>query len=482
MKKSIFAVMMASFMVSSVMAQTPVAGLTPTRNTHVDWAKDAVIYEVNLRQGTPDRNLKGMTKELPRLKDLGVDILWLMPIHPISELNRKGTLGSYYSVADYKAVNPEFGTFDDLKVFVDSAHNLGMKVIIDEVCNHSGCDNPWVTTNPDFYAKDENGKMYGPFDWTDTYKLDYENPEMRKAMIDALKFWVKEADIDGYRADVAMEVPTDFWEDLRRELLTVKPVFMLAEASKPELTVAAFDADYNWPMKDLFNAISDTHGQNSYAKEHKQNLPAKTALDIDALLKLQANEYPADTYRMNMVTNHDLNSWEGTEFERYGKGLGAFAVLSYTLPGIPMMYTGQEVGNKKAFEFFEYDTVPDYTENEITAFYKMLNNLKHTQRALDAGVSGGKMIRYSTTSPDVYAFSRTLPDSEVVVIANLSEEEAPLQFTGVNFAPAVPDGSAETEVYQGIPSFDGYLDYFDGVDVALPSTLAPWQYFILVRK
>lgn len=482
MKKSRLTVMLAALTATAAVAQTSPQSPELTRNAHVDWAKSAVIYEVNLRQGTPERNLKGMTRELPRLKDLGVDILWLMPIHPISELNRKGTLGSYYAVADYKKVNPEFGTLDDLKVFVDSAHSLGMKVILDEVCNHSGCDNDWVNSHPDFYVRNDKGEMYGPFDWTDTYKFDYSNPAMREAMTDAMKYWLREADIDGYRADVAGEVPTDFWERLRQELLTVKPVFMLAEASKPELTVAGFDADYNWPMKDLFNAIAATKGVNAYAKAHNQKLDNKNATDIDALLQRQAGEYPADTYRMNMVTNHDLNSWEGTEFDRYGKALGAFAVLSYTLPGMPMLYTGQEVGNKRAFEFFEHDIVPDYTANEFTSFYKMLNSLKHSQRALDAGRTGGRMVRYSTTDSDIYTFSRTLHGSEVVVIVNLSDKKAPLKFTGHNFETAVPGGVAADGVAQGVPDFSGYTDWFAGTDAQLPSHLAPWQYMVLVRK
>lgn len=480
MKRRKLTAMFMALISASAIAQTAVAGPAQTRNAHVDWAKNAVIYEVNLRQGTPERNLAGMTKELPRLKELGVDILWLMPIHPISQVNRKGALGSYYAVADYKKVNPEFGTLTDLKHFVNTAHKLGMKVIIDEVCNHSGCDNPWIESNPDFYARNDKGEMYGPFDWTDTYKFDYSNPEMRVAMTDALKFWVREADIDGYRADVAGEVPNDFWNRLRQELLSIKPVFMLAEASKPELTVAAFDADYNWYMKDLFNAISATKGANAYAKEHKQKLDVKTAVDIDKLLKQQANEYPADTYRMNMITNHDLNSWEGTEFDRYGDAVKTFAVLSYTLPGIPMMYTGQEVGNRRAFEFFEHDQTPDYTPNEYTAFYKRLNELKHTQSALDAGIAGGRMIRLVTENPDIYAFTRTTADSEVVVIANLSDKETKLKFTGINFIAAEPDGSGNTKA-QYTPDFKGYTNWFDHVDVKLPEKLAPWQYIVLVR-
>lgn len=433
--------------------------------THVEWAPSAVIYEVNLRQGTHGRTLKSFSDELPRLKDLGVDIVWLMPIHPISELNRKGTLGSYYAVKDYKAVNPEFGTFDDLKDFVASAHALGMKVILDEVCNHSGCDNAWVKTNPDFYAKDKDGKMFGPFDWTDTYKFDYSNPKMREAMIDALKFWVREADIDGYRADVAMQVPTDFWEQARKELETIKPVFMLAEASTPELTLAAFDADYAWPMKDVFNAIAATKGVNEYAKRKEQQLPRLNALAIDSLLTLQERQYPKDTYRMQMVTNHDLNSWEGTEFERYGQGLGAFAVLSYTLPGMPMMYTGQEVGFNHAFEFFETDhVVPDYTANQFTAFYKMLNSLKHTQPALRAGKTGGRMQRYATVNPDVYVFARTLPESEVLVYVNLSSDKVNVDFTSTS------------------PSLTGKRDWFSSAPAQQPVALGPWEYKVFVNE
>lgn len=460
----------AGVMLAAASAFAPAAGAKELgdktfEGTHVDWAPSAVIYEVNLRQGTPGRTLKSYSDELPRLKDLGVDIVWLMPIHPISELNRKGTLGSYYAVKDYKAVNPEFGTFDDLKDFVARAHALGMKVILDEVCNHSGCDNAWVKTCPDFYAKDKEGKMFGPFDWTDTYKFDYGNPEMRRAMIDALKFWVKEADIDGYRADVAMQVPTDFWEEARKELETIKPVFMLAEAATPELTVAAFDADYAWPMKDVFNAIAATKGVNDYALKHGQKLPKLNALAIDSLLTAQERQYPKDTYRMQMVTNHDLNSWEGTEFDRYGKGLGAFAVLSYTLPGMPMMYTGQEVGFNHSFEFFEADAViPNYTANEFTAFYKMLNALKHSQPALRAGKTGGEMLRYPTACPDVYVFSRTLPDSEVVVMVNFSSETA-----GVAFKHSAP-------------SLAGKRDWFSSANAEQPSVLGPWEYRIFVNK
>lgn len=443
---------------------TPAYGNQTTLAAHPAWVGDAVVYEANLRQGTPERNLRGMQKELPRLKDLGVDIIWLMPVHPISVLNRKGELGSYYAVADYKGVNPEFGTVDDLKEFVRAAHSLGLKVILDEVCNHSGCDNPWVTSNPDFYARDKQGNMFGPFDWTDTYKFDYSNPAMRRAMLDALCFWVREADIDGYRCDVAMEVPTDFWNDARRELSKIKPVFMLAEASKPELTALAFDADYNWPMKDVFNAIAATQGVNSHAAAKKQQLPKADARTIVRLLERQRKEYPKGAINMNMVTNHDLNSWEGTEFERLGPSLGAFAVLSYTLPGMPMMYTGQEVGFNHALEFFKHDSVPDYTANEFTAFYKMLNSLKHNNKALRAGRAECNFTDISDGSADIIAFTRADGDNEVTVVANLSNAEKPLKLKREQ------------------NSFTGATDWFSGRKFqGFPASLGPWQYIVLVK-
>lgn len=443
------------------MAQKDLGNLT-TKAPQPAWVRNAVIYEANLRQGTPTRNFRGLQMELPRLKDLGVDVVWLMPIHPISEKNRKGTLGSYYAVRDYKAVNPEFGTLDELKELVNTAHNLGMKVIIDEVCNHSGCDNAWVTEHPEFYAKNEKGEMYGPYDWTDTYKFDYSNPAMRAAMIDALKYWVEEADIDGFRFDVAGEVPTDFWVDARNQLEQIKPVFFLAEASKPELMAEAFDADYAWPMKDTFGAIAATKGVNSYAKAHGQTLPESNAQAIPELLKKQKKEYPRGAIHMQMVTNHDLNSWEGTEYERFGPALGAFAVLSYTLPGVPMLYTGQEVGFDHAFEFFETDAVqPDYTGNEVTVFYEMLNALRHGNGAFDAGRDNEGAIEFlPTESEDVLAFTRQGNGGRALVVVNLSPESRKVAFKGSK------------------PSTEGMMNYFAPAITQIPKELGAWEYVV----
>ena len=227
---------------------------TFTSVKHPEWSRNAVIYEVNLRQYTDSGSVNAFVQHLPRLKELGVDILWMMPVHPISKKGRKGILGSYYAVADYKALNPEFGTIDQFREMVRNAHAQGMKVILDWVPNHSGRDNKWITEHPDWYKKDSLGNMVGLYDWTDVYVFDYSNPEMRKGMIDAMKFWLSEVDVDGFRCDVAGEVPTDFWDEARPQLESAKSdVFMLAEASKPELQKNSFDMGYNWPMKDLFS-------------------------------------------------------------------------------------------------------------------------------------------------------------------------------------------------------------------------------------
>ncbi len=442
---------------------------TLTTVKHPEWSRNAVIYEVNLRQFTDSGTITAFDAQLPRLKELGVDILWFMPVHPISEDGRKGTLGSYYAVRDYKAFNPEFGTIEQFKATVEKIHSLGMKAIIDWVPNHSGRDNSWVTEHPDWYARNEEGKMFGPYDWTDVYKFDYSNPEMRAAMIDALKFWLTEVGVDGFRCDVAMEVPTDFWEEARPQLQEVCPeLFMLAEASKPELQANSFDMGYNWPMKDLFSAIAATSGQYNFAEEGKEprQFPVTHAVAIDTLLAQQAVEYPGDTYLMNMITNHDLNSWEGTEFERLGNLTGAFAVLSYTLPGMPLIYTGQETGMNRAFEFFEKDKAPEWEpRNGFFDFYQKLNHLKHTQKALLAGNQGGEMVRYYTENPDLYIFSRERDGSKVTVFVNLGAEASEIKYTAE--APAQNDTT---------------VDFFSAGAVEFPTSLNAGEYRVFVNR
>lgn len=445
---------------------------TYTSINQPDWSRNAVIYEVNWRQISDKGDIEGVTKQLGRLKDLGVDILWLMPVNPISEVNRKGELGSYYAVKDYTALNPELGTIDQFKDFVGKAHDLGMKVIIDWVPNHSGRDNAWVEEHPDWYQRDSLGNMFGLYDWTDVYQFDYSNPGLRQAMTEALKYWVTEIGVDGFRADVAAIVPTDYWEEVRPQLDAVKEggVFMLAESSKPELNKNAFNMSYNWPMKDVFNAIAQTAGYNTHKpadgrpeRDYGTAYPAA----IDSLLADQAANFPKDSYLMNMITNHDLNSWEGTEFERLGDLNKAFAVLSWTLPGMPLIYTGQETGMNRAFEFFKKDTPPTFEpKNEYFDFYKRLNYLKHTQSALYAGEKGAPVIKLPVSSGSIYAFERNNGTSDVIVIANLGNTEAPVEFTG-----EVPEVNEEE-----------WIDFFSNTGGAYPENLKPGEYTVLIRK
>lgn len=442
----------------------------PTHVQHPQWSRNAVIYEVNTRQYTPEGTFKAFAENLPRLKNLGVDILWFMPIHPISEVNRKGTLGSYYAVADYKGVNPEFGTLDDFKDVVKKAHDMGMKVIIDWVPNHTGCDNVWLNGHEDRYAHNDKGQKYGPYDWTDTYKLNYDNPDTRAAMIDAMSYWLKEADIDGFRCDVAAEVPVSFWNEARPALQAIEPeLFMLAEASSPALHDYGFDMGYNWPMKDLFSRIAATHGQYTFVKDGESKphkFPEAHAVDIPIMVADQNKEYPRDAYLMNMVTNHDLNSWEGTEMERLGNFADAFAVLSYTLPGMPLIYTGQEVGMNRALQFFEKDTAPDFTANSVTKFYTALNALKHRREELRAGIAGAPLTVFATDNPDVLVFERRNGNKAVFTGVNLSNKPAKLNYvvTQPKTSGKLIDAIAETPVK------------------ALPQVLAPGGYFVITEN
>lgn len=454
---------------AAVLAVTPASmAATPTTVTHPGWVDNAVIYEVNVRQYTHEGTFKAFAGHLPRLKELGVDILWFMPIHPISEKNRKGNLGSYYAVRDYKGVNPEFGTLQDFKDVIDRAHALGMKVVIDWVPNHTGCDNVWTREHPDWYARDEKGQMYGPFDWTDTYKLDYTNPDMRAAMQEAMTYWIGQG-VDGFRCDVASEVPVDFWDATRPLLDRAKgePVFMLAEASVPALEANAFDMAYNWPMKDLYSDIAWGAGQYTFVREGQDQPRPRAkagAADIITLCQQQLQEYPAGSMLMNMTSNHDLNSWEGTEFERLGVLAPALAAISYTLPGMPLIYTGQEVGLNHALQFFEKDPVPDWTANEATVFYTMLNRLKHTRPELNTGshTANTNIINYRTNSPDVLVYERRLGDSRTIVAANLGANPTPVAFTG-----KAPDVTGAVNVLYDKP-FDGW-----------PDVLVPGDFLIL---
>ena len=379
------------------------------------WANSATIYEVNVRQYTEAGTFKAFEANLPRLQKLGVKILWLMPINPISQLNRKGTLGSPYSIANYKGINPEFGNEADFKSLMTKAHALGFKVILDWVANHSGWDNPW-TANKSWYHTDASGNIVSPNnDWTDVAWLNYKNQDMRKAMIDAMSYWVKTFDVDGFRADVAGGVPTDFWKQANTQLQALKPLFMLAEdQSSSSLLDDAFITNYNWELKDLINAI---------AAEHKDRT------NFDATAANQENNYPNRSFPMNFITNHDENSWNGTEFERLGAAVPAMAALTFTYPGIPLIYSGQEVGNTKRIAFFEKDLIPGLTvANATTAFYTKLVSLKSKNAALWNN-SKAKLVPTPGNNNSVIAYSRVAGTSRVITVINASSKSQTVKLT-----------------------------------------------------
>ncbi|HZJ73963.1 MAG TPA: alpha-amylase family glycosyl hydrolase [Perlabentimonas sp.] len=427
--------------------------LTPFKIEHPDWSYNATIYEVNIRQFTPEGTFAVFEEHLPRLSDLGVDILWLMPIHPIGEVERKGSLGSYYSVKDYKGINPEFGSMDDFKRLVIKAHEQGMKVIIDWVANHTSHDNAMVYEHPEWYTRDSTGNMLSPFDWSDVLQLDYENQDLRNYMIDALSFWVKEANIDGFRCDVAAMVPTDFWNSARVELDKIKPVFMLAEADKVELQEYAFDADYGWEFHHIMNDIAKGK---------------KSVKDIDSYFQREIAAYPKNTIRMHFTSNHDENSWAGTEFDRMGEPAAkAFAALTFVIPGMPLIYNGQEVGFNRMLKFFDKDEI-DWTPNvEFTNLYTRLTSLKKTNTALWAADKGADMFRVKTVNEaPIFAFTRENKEDKVFAVFNLSDQNQEIELQGDAFI------GEYTEIFT-----EKQMRFEERATL----NLKPWQFFIYVK-
>lgn len=383
--------------------------------THPEWVKNATIYEVNIRQYTEEGTFNAFSDHLPRLKSLGVDILWLMPIHPIGEKNRKGEKGSYYSVKDYKGINPDFGDMNDLKALVNKAHSMGMYVILDWVANHSAWDNPLTVSNPEWYTKDHNGSFQPTpwWDWSDIIDFDYTNPEMREYMTGALKYWVKEANIDGYRADVAGFIPTDFWDNVRVELDQIKPVFMLAEWDARDLHKKAFDMSYAWDLHDVMHEVAI----------------GKKAGDAIYLHFAHAlNAWPDNAIKMNFVDNHDKNSWEETMFDRFGSHLETSIVLTATAEGMPLIYSGQEAGLDKVLAFFDKDKIK-WQQHPIGELYKTLFELKHKNKALWNGNWGGKMIPVPNDQPKtVFSFVRQKENDKVFVVLNFSDKSQKVRF------------------------------------------------------
>lgn len=428
-----------------------------------EWAANAVLYECNIRQFSPQGNLTGVSDQLQRLKDLGIDVLWLMPIHPIGQINRKekpGDLGSPYSVRDYYAVNPDFGTVDDLKNLVAKAHSLGLKVILDWVPNHTAWDAVWMKTNPEFYTK-VNGQFTAPLNehgqstgWDDCADLDYGNPALRKAMIAAMQHWIKTTDIDGYRVDMAGLVPNDFWAEVGPALDSIKNVFMLAEwQDEPGHFKSAFQFNYGWKWKDVTKDIATGK---------------QTAVALDTLLNFLNQYYPAGYQQLYFTQNHDENSWSGTEKDLYGEAADAFNVLMFTWQGIPMLYNGQEDELTQRLAFFKKDPI-GWSDFEKTPFFQNLCDLRHNNKALGAGASGGALVKIKTDKDDlVYAFTREKDGERVIVITNLSK---------------LP---CEVTLETNDQTIGSYLNLFGAstmqVTKEMQLNLKPWEYLVLTNK
>jgi len=407
-----------------------------------------VIYEMNVRQYTEDGTFAAAQQELPRLKELGVDIVWLMPIYQIGEKERKGTLGSYYAIKDYKTPNPEFGTLEDFDSFLAAAHKEGLRVVLDWVANHTSPDAAWVTSqDPSWYYRDSLGNTMVEYDWTDIAKLNYDNEEVREAMVDAMRFWLDRG-IDGFRCDMAYIVPQDFWTPTFAQLKKEygNDLYLLAEGEEPWLHDAGFQVSYAWRLHHMLNDI------------------AQGKANVDSLknyITEDAAKFPG-ARRLMFTSNHDENSWSGSEMERMGAAHKLMAVLTFVLPnGEPLIYTGQEVGYDHRLAFFEKDAVPSWYPNEYTSFYKRMTGLRHNHPAL---IDGEYMLLDDQWVPDdVLAFTMTDKDEQILVLANFSDKYETC---------ALPE-SVEWE--------DAFTDEVLADELVAP-VVGPWGWRILIRK
>ena len=422
-----------------------------------EWSYSAILYEMNIRQFTTEGTFRAASERLPFLRSIGVDAIWLMPIYPIGEEDRKGSLGSYYSIRDYKGVNPEFGSEADLRDFITKAHALGIKILFDWVANHTARDARWISERPvDWYERDSEGRAKVPWDWSDTAKLNYDNREVWRGQIDAMRYWVEQFGIDGFRCDMAMLVPIEFWQEASAELHSIKSdIFMLAEAEEDNLFEGAFNMSYQWNIHHIMCDIAKG---------------ARRVWDLRNAMHAESQRYPREAMRLSFTSNHDENSWSGSEQSRFGRALEVMTAMTFLMPStMPLIYTGQEVGYDHSFAFFDRDPIPEelYKEGYATELYRRLADLKHSQRALDSGQRGGDVIEIENNAKDcMMTFVREVADSRVVAIVNLS--------------PYTIHADFRTGIYAGM-----YRDAISGERVVLDEhverDIAPWHYQILVK-
>lgn len=437
-----FALLASVFAASPALAEPDYAPREFVQITNADWTRDAVLYQLNTRQFTPEGTFKAAQHQLPRLAAMGVDIIWLMPIHPIGEAGRKGSLGSPYAVRDYRAVNPELGTEADLKAFVNEAHRLGLKVILDWVANHSARDNPLTLSHPEWYTRTPEGALTSPqgTDWSDVADFEYSQPGLRRYMTESLVHWVRDVGIDGYRADVAGYVPTDFWETARAQLDTVKPVFMLAEWEQRDLHARAFDATYGWGWKEAMQRLVKDGGGAGAMRGYYAG---------------QAETWPRAAMRMVYTENHDQNSWDGVAAEIYGPAYEAAIALSFTGSGLPLIYNGQEADNDRQLKFFERDPIV-WREGKHAALFAKLIALKTEMRALHNGRFGAAMVEVPTSkTADVYAFTRGGAGERVLAVFNLSPRAHQVRFDSARHHGSYTDAlSAAPMTFTGGETLD----------------------------
>ena len=420
---------------------------------HPEWSRDAVLYQINTRQFTPEGTFAAAQEELPRLKELGVDILWLMPIHPIGEENRKGTLGSPYSVKDYYDVNPEFGTKAEFKAFVDAAHAQGFHVILDLVANHTAWDHPLAKQHPDWYEKTWDGDFRPTpwWDWSDIIDLDWSKPGVREHIGEAMEMWVRDYGVDGFRADVAGYVPVDFWDKMRQRLTAIRPVFMLGEVQQTAFHRAAFDATYAWDWHNTTKRVAKGEGDaTSFYGYYAEN----------------ESLWPREAMRMTYIENHDSNAWEGTLEENYGPALEEMTALSFTGEGLPLVHNGMEACNAKRLEFFEKDPI-DWSQGEDCAYGALLKDLiafREANPALANGQWGARMHKVENSAPQqLFAWVREQGDNKVLGLFNMSGR--PVTAT---FADGLPLGT--------------YREFGGGsmtITADTTVTLPPWGYRLL---
>ncbi|MBW2962492.1 alpha-amylase family glycosyl hydrolase [Mesonia aestuariivivens] len=434
---------------------------------------NAVIYEANIRQYSPKGSFKAFTKDIPKLKEMGVKILWLMPIYPISQVKKKSAngkfaediedpkerekiLGSYYAISDYTKVNPEFGSKEDFRELVKTAHENDIYVILDWVPNHTGWDHVWIKENPDYYTKNEKGEVIDPINpetgeswgWDDVADLNYDNQEMRKEMIADMLYWIREENIDGFRCDVANNVPINFWEQAIPQLREEKNIFMLAEAWEPELmNNNLFDMVYGWDLHHTMNKIAQ--------KE-------LTAEAWEEEIEEVQNKYKDHHILMNFTSNHDENSWNGSVKERLEGGVETFAALSFLAPGIPLIYSGQEYDMNKRLRFFTKDTIKQKS-NKMFSVYKKLGKLKSKNLALSGGKNPANYQLLQNSLPKkAIAFKRVKDDQSIIYIANVTNQQINVSF----------DFNGE---------FRDYMNNNKNFTVKKKEkiTMQPWEYHIL---